>query len=75
MNLIIVQCSRSARDEAEARLGVVIAADQTEAEELRKKSYASEGFHHFKADTVVLGSFDGPSRVLGYTGQKRPWNK
>ena len=31
--------------------------------------YAMDGFDRFKAHTVVEGSFPGPARVLGYTGQ------
>jgi hypothetical protein len=76
MNLIAVQCWRPGDDEAEPRLGIVIADDQAEAEELCENSYAREGFDRFKADTVIEGSFDGPARVLGYTGQKHAfsWN-
>ena len=70
MNLIAVECRRSGDDDAEPRLGVVIAADGAEAEELCKTSYAPEGFDRFESHTVVEGSFDGPPRVLGYTGQK-----
>jgi hypothetical protein len=70
MNLIAVQCWRAGGDqEAEPRLGVVIAPGQTEAEQLCRSIYSSEGFTDFKAQTVFEGSFDGPARVLGYTGQ------
>lgn len=70
MNLIAVECRLAGDDEAEPRLGIVIAANRADAEELCKISYGREGFDHFEADTVVEGSFDGPARVLGYTGQR-----
>jgi hypothetical protein len=71
MNLITVECWRAGNDEqAEPRLGVLIAAEEAEAEQLCRNAYAREDFTHFKATKVIQGSFDGPARVLGYTGQK-----
>jgi hypothetical protein len=78
MKLIVVRCSRSGDSEdTEPRAGVVIADDSAEAERLCRTAYGREGFDGFKADAVVEGTFDGPSRVIGYTGQKGAfhWNK
>jgi hypothetical protein len=78
LNLITVQCNRSGdSDDDEARTGVVIARGQEEAEKLCKALYAKDGFDRFKAHTVVEGTFPGPARVLGYTGQNGAfsWSK
>jgi hypothetical protein len=70
MNLIVVECSRLTDGKGdEPRLGVVIADDSLQAEELCKAIYASDGFSQFVAKTVVEGLFAGPARVLGYTDQ------
>jgi hypothetical protein len=74
MNLIAVQCSRPTDgDDSEPRIGVVIADNPTEAEQLCKAVYARDGFNRFVANTVVEGAFGGPARVIGYTGQKGPF--
>jgi hypothetical protein len=71
MNLITVECRRAGEDQdVEPRLGVVIAADGPQAVELCKNAYAHEGFTDFEVYTVIEGSFDGPARLLGHTGQK-----
>jgi hypothetical protein len=70
MKLITVNCSRSrAEADDEPRVGVAIANDPSEAEQLCRREYEGEGYSRFEAKDIIEGEFAGPARVLGYTGQ------
>jgi hypothetical protein len=71
MNLITVRCTRlTDTDDDEPRLGVTIAPDALEAEEVCRAAYSGEGYTGFQTADVIEGHFPGPSRLLGFTGQR-----
>ena len=74
MKLITVNCWRpDDDDDVDPRSAVTIAATITEAENICRDAYSSEGFNRFEGHVVTEGQFAGPARVLGYTGQG-PWS-
>jgi hypothetical protein len=70
MKLVTVNCSRAQGEtDDEPRVGVTIANDRSEAEQLCRCEYETEGYIRFEVKDIIEGEFAGPARVLGYTGQ------
>jgi hypothetical protein len=69
MKLITVRAKRDGdKDDDEGRLYITIAPDGETAVKLAKPPAEHNGERTLEVESVVEGTFDGPSRLLGYCG-------